>query len=154
MSRLIFRKMRESDYDQLYEMGKRFMQESDLMDDIGWEPKSLKKLLHMIVNTQGMVGIVAETDKLIGMMVCVYSPHLFNNDVICAEEMVWWIDPPYRNKLGREMLELMEEVLKAKGVKYMNMKYLANESFKPKIMERMYRQRGYTPLENLMRKEL
>lgn len=144
---------KKEDFEEIYRMGKAFMETSDLIKSIGWERQSVKKLVDLFVENQSALGLVAEEDgKLVGMLGLLIAPHLFNNNVLVAEEIAWWVEPEYRKKIGFQMLDLVEKILEKRGIKHFGMKFLSNENLSPEIMERMYARRGYKKTETIMTK--
>lgn len=143
------------DFSEVFRMGKLFMEESSLIQRIGWDWNSVKKLTHQFVDLDQMVGLVVEDgDQLIGMIGLVIAPHLFNDEYIVAEELVWWIAPEHRKTIGFKLLEVAEEVCRLKGADEINMRFLHSEDMRADLMERMYKRKGYRKVETAMGKEL
>lgn len=150
------RLMKEEDFDQILRMSKQFSKDSDLIDSIGIDDVSLISFLKNLVNSVGGFGLVADDDgKLVGMLGIMILPHVFNNNVLVAEEIAWWVDRDYRKKIsiGMNMLRLAEEVMKGYGVKISFMKFLHKPELNPEILEKFYTRVGYKKLETTMMKE-
>jgi GNAT superfamily N-acetyltransferase len=109
----------------------------------------------LFVTNPNFFGLVAEdNNKLVGMLGIILAPHLFNNKVIVAEEIAWWVEPEHRKGVGEDMLRIAEAALKKKGVKHFSMKYLTNKNMSPEIMKKLYGRKGYKETEIVMMKEL
>ena len=149
------RHMENSDFDQLYKMGEHFCIDNPHLKEIGWDRDSTRNLLSLITSSDNIVGLTVEKEtELVGMIVTVISPHMFNNQILVADEVAWWVEPEYRTLVANTLLQTTEDLLKDMGVKYLYMKYLHAEVFSPKLMERFYRNKGYEKIESSVRKEL
>ena len=149
------RYLHENDFEAIYEMGKRFVDKHVHLKNIGWDRGSIGNLFSLCLSADKIVFLVLEcNDRPVGMMGVIITPHMFNNSLLTAEEFVWWIDYEHRGKIGMTFLKTMEEHLKEKGVEKVYFKFLEEEVFHPRVMERMYRRNGYTKIETTMGKEL
>lgn len=151
---IVIRLVKETDFDEVWKMSQHFSKASPF--PIPADYVSVKKLFDAFVsNKNNAVGIVAEKDnKLIGMLAVVCLPHVYNNNVLVAEEFVWWVEKEYRIKVGMKMLEDMEKVLKSKEIKYFSMRYFHKEDMSPAVLEAFYKRKGYLKLETIVIKEL
>ena len=151
---IVIRFVENKDYKDVLRMSESFLSASNLPFDIN--TGSIKMLFDIFINDpQKAIGIVAEKDNIvIGMLAFIVAPHIFNRNVVCAEEIVWWVDPEYRLKTGMKMLEEAEILLKNRGINYSAMKHLHKKELSPDIMDKFFMRKGYEKIETSFIKRL
>lgn len=99
--------------------------------------------------------IVAENGdgEIIGVVGGLKYPFLNNRDWIIGSELLWWIEPQYRDSgLGKKMLAAIEEAARDAGCQLWVMVTL--ENVEPEKAGAIYQKLGYTLTEHSYMKEL
>jgi hypothetical protein len=94
----------------------------------------------------GLLAILEIDGVVEGFTAGVKGPLLGNASVLSGTEIAWWVNPGARK--GRNGLELMnhiEGMAKAQGVKYWNM--IVMESCMPEVGSAIYLRQGYQKSE-------
>lgn len=89
------------------------------------------------------VVILLESDTTpIGVLIAVAVQSIFSEDLL-AQEIMWWVDPPYRGISSLKLLEALEEWAKEFGMSYVSMGSV------PEVtkLDRLYTRLGYTNTE-------
>jgi len=101
----------------------------------------------MIEGSANGVLLVAERGDgiVVGMAACVLFPLFFNADVICAQEVFWFVEPEHRTGVGLLLLDELEIEAAKRGATA----FICGSVSGPRdaAMARLYAQRGYRPGE-------
>ena len=124
------------DIPRLLEMGQKFADKARLIEHVGYDPDSMAKSFAYMIEDENCTIIIGESGAIGGSK----SPHPFNHSHWFAQELFWWSE-------GREGLRLLDafEAWAAQFCKSIRM--ITLEAVNPERMGRLYRRRGYAPLE-------
>lgn len=101
-----------------------------------------------IFNNPNMVTVIEEGK---GFLVGVVYPHLYNPQILCVQELGWWVEPEFRGSVvGIKLMKRFEEEAMARGVSHIMMIHLANDWNVGKIYEKL----GYRLAEHTYIKEV
>lgn len=146
------------DIFQLAKLGQAFFKEAGFADklpngdDLTFDLESFGRTVGTLIDTGGVM-LVAEIDEnVVGMAAAGAAPAWWNNNVLTAQELFWYVDPPYRKGIGAKLMMALEAAVKSLGVTLFSMS--AEEGLRSTALNRMYRQRGYFPTEMLFWKRL
>nr|WP_286164911.1 GNAT family N-acetyltransferase [Ochrobactrum sp. J50] len=96
------------------------------------------------------MALVLELDGgLRGIFAATIQPHFFSLE-ICAQELVWWVDPAYRGRGAVKMLAEYEAWARSKGCHAVNMVGLGGDP----VTTRLYERHGFTAQERHFLKRL
>lgn len=98
----------------------------------------------------GILNVAVVDDRVVGMVVLVYIPFLFNPNYSTAGEIIWWVEPEYSGAgLGRALLQSVESSAREKGVRHIQMIDLATS---PIQAGKLYESEGYELTEKVWTK--
>lgn len=94
------------------------------------------------------VLIVAESGwELIGVVGLFIAPSMFNDDVLCGYETMWWVTPNrHAGGVGKALVQAVEPACKARGASAINMLTLHNS---PPQAEALLLSEGYVHAETV-----
>lgn len=108
----------------------------------------------LIENDLRILYVACENGKIAGTIGGIYSPWFMNFSQGMANEQWWWVDEEYRKSTIAE--ELLEEFIKwgkeEMGATHIMMGVLNTN--KRAVIERLYKMKGYKPLETYFVKEI
>lgn len=135
----------ESDYARCVELGFNFHQLAYGKVGVGYCTDSCMDTM-ILAKSHGLF-VVAEVDGVVqGFCIGVKSPMLMNRSVMAGCELVWWLEPKFRqSRLGIDLLKSMESQAKEAGVNIWTM-FLLDE-VEPEKVDKIYRAMGYVPAE-------
>lgn len=84
-----------------------------------------------------------------GIFAATIQPHFFSLE-LCAQELVWWVDPSYRGRGAVKMLADYEAWARSKGCHAINMVGLGGDP----VTTRLYERHGFTAQERHFLKRL
>lgn len=110
---------------------------------------SVDRTLRGMIESQGAVLLVSEIEgRIAGGIGALIFPLHFNQSVLAAQELFWWLLPAYRGSgEGLRMLAAIEGAVAEAGVKVFSM--LSLERCRPEELAELYRRRGYQKCENV-----
>lgn len=111
-----------------------------------YDPEAVRaQLQRMIVMPADNVIFVAEGGNgLVGMLGAFITPTWFAPKCRVAIELFWWVDPAARkSQAGARLLDELERWWPQRGARGLLM--LRTPNVEPKVMDRLYRIRGYVP---------
>jgi GNAT superfamily N-acetyltransferase len=91
----------------------------------------------------GSVLIAEAGDRVAGFAVVLRYPCWINRAVSASHELLWWVDEERRGALGRELLDVMDKVLGRAAVSVVSL----TEAMRGPAMDRLYRRRGFEPID-------
>lgn len=130
----MIRKATVSDIPRLLEMGQKFADKAGLVDHVGYNPEHMATTFRLMI--EGHIILIGESGALGGMS----GPHPFNYEHIIAQELFWWSE-------GREGLRLLGAFEEWARVNCHSVRMITLEAVDPDRTERIYKRRGYQPLE-------
>lgn len=108
--------------------------------------------LGQLVLSEGVMFVIDAAGPVVGVAGMLLHPFMFNRDVLCASEVVWWIDPAAEATFGvRELLRATEDACRETGARWIHMYRLADSA--PSV-DKFYTRLGYAPSVNCYAKEL
>lgn len=112
--------------------------------DIPYNEDSASRWLDFM-REQGVLLIALDDSKPIGMAGGLYSKFIFNDEFEVGAELMWWVEPEYRNSgVGHELLAALENAAYARGAARWSMMAIEDTAERvAKIYERM----GYVASE-------
>lgn len=134
----------EADLLRVFEMGVSFIVSApDYAGVIGWTPEGIEDLTRFLsLEAPHTVLVLEDGADLVGMIGLALSPNLFGGEKPIAEEVAWWVDPPYRDGRGLKLLDAAEEWARRSGAVVLTM--VAPWGSRIGVI---YQRRGYRPLE-------
>lgn len=135
---------RESSLENMVRMGQKFFEKSGFGRWWEFNPDVFARTIIQLGESED--GLILEaSDAMAG---CMSYPVWFNPSQRTAQELFWWNEGKWADK----MLRKMEAWALYRGCVTFEMGCL--DSLKPEVMTRFYRMRGYTPKERLFVKWL
>jgi hypothetical protein len=97
-------------------------------------------LLGLIQRPEGFVYVAETEDRLVGLIVG-YAGLSPWNDCIQAEELLWWVEPSYRGKVGMILLEAFEAWTSLQGAVVVGVSYTGDN------LTKLFERKGYARAE-------
>lgn len=114
------------DIDRIVEMCRRFYHTTEYIKFAPYHEPSIKLLTEALVNV-GVVLVAELRGELVGVAGLVLAPYMFNNEIIGAHEVVWWVEPEAQGMgVGKELLLAIEPACKSRGATIVQMVHLSN----------------------------
>lgn len=128
-----------ADVPRLVEMGTHFLRASPYAAHIAENAQQMDALATQMVTTDGMTVLVAETDRIVGMLGLVASPNFLSGE-LTAGEVFWWMEPDARGA-GVRLLKAGEQWARDRGA--VSLQMIAPDAH----VEQFYQRVGYVPIE-------
>lgn len=132
----MIRRASREDIPRLLEMGRKFSEKANLAGHVGYDPHSMVQTFEAMI-ANGHPLFVSDT----GAIGATCLPHPFNSEHIAAQELFWWSE-------GRDGLALLEALEKHCDEHCHSLTMITLEAIRPEATGRLYRRRGYAPLEH------
>lgn len=138
-----------NDLDTVVQLCFKFQQESPYRN-LSYNYTKVKEVcLKMITgNKNEYIVLLSPNGILAGLCT---SPFLFS-DTKVASELVWYVEPEYRGTEGKHLHQAFEYWAKRVGCTLINMVLLEDEN--SERMNKIYKRKGYSPVERSYIKEL
>ena len=131
------------DLPRVLEMGEQFYMAAGWQTFVEWDATSVESTLAFLIDSETGCLLVADVDgEIVGMIGGMVAPHYYNFSVITGQELFWWAKPEYRGA-GGDLFDALETWAKAVGATMFTM--VAVDKFRPSVMARVYRSKGYAP---------
>lgn len=130
------------DIPSMLDMGERFAAKAALPFEFCRESVG-GTLKYLIEDDNGLCFVAAD-----GAAGGLCHPHPYNGSVLVGQELFWWSE----GREGAGLFDALEEGAKALGCQFWTM--ITLEAIRPKVIGRLYENRGYRPLEHSYIKEL
>lgn len=117
-------------------MGEKFAARAKLADSVGYVAADMRDCFSALIEGRHPV-FIGES----GAIGASSTPHPFNRAHIAAQEMFWWSE-------GREGLRLLSELEGWCAENCHSLRMITLERVEPERTGRLYRRRGYVPLEH------
>jgi hypothetical protein len=139
------------DYETVSKMAVMFYSTTSQSKVIPYDEATAQRLfLDLVMN--GFIILCEKDGKDVGMLGCMVTPAMLNNNYKVATELFWWVEPEARKgKDGLLMLKLAEQVAKVDGCSILAMGTLDNS---PEGLGKVYEHLGYKRQEETWVKEL
>ncbi len=139
----MIRYIQPQDLDYLVQAGERFFKVSEQPEGIVYSPAALRAFLTEAITNENMCVFIDDEYK--GAIGGVATPYYMTGQIIVSE-LFWWVEPEYRGSLGGDLLHTLEEWAKYKEADAVSMVSL--ESSNPRVMDRVYRRKGFKLMEH------
>lgn len=141
----LIRLARNDDMLDCLAMGALFHAETEHAAYIPYDVPTVERNARMCLDSG--VLLVAEADGiLVGVVGLILAPSIFNDNVLCAYEAIWYVAPSAQLAgIGKALFYAVEPACKAKGVKVVHMIHLANS---PPQAAALYERGGYHHAES------
>lgn len=137
----------------IIELMRKFWHESDygklgLEFDVSQNVGAVKAVLDT-----GIAQVAVDEGKVVGTILVIVFPSPFHRDLVCATELIYYVDPTARGAgIGKLLVAAAENVAKQLGVRLFNMVHL--DSTNPERAEAIYKKAGYRKAETAFVKDL
>lgn len=148
---MMIRHATQADTEQVVAMGAEFYATTPYAKFSGYDETSAAVLVKMMRDT-GILLVAEAEGVLVGMVGLVVAPFAFNHTLRSAHEVMWWVDPSYRDaKIGQTMLRAIAPAARALGCVVVEMKTLVTS---PPQAATLYASEGYDKTESSFYKVL
>lgn len=120
---------------------------------VKFSPRTFSALLAFLLSgNNGIVAVAEEGDAIVGFILMAVFPFPFNNKVLAASELAYYVTPEHREGgVGHSLLSKAEQVAKQMGAKFVTM--VALESGTPAAASTVYERLGYRKNETSFTKD-
>lgn len=126
-----------ADIPNLIAMGKTFTDKAGFADHVGYDEESVAALLEGLI---AGAGICLVGDQC--MAAALIYPHPYNQAHLAAQELFWWSE----GREGMLLFAALEEAVRKRGAHSLTM--ITIQAIEPEKMGRLYRKRGFSPVEH------
>lgn len=140
----------DSQIKKLLPLAREFFKKSGF-EGVWSDQQFVASLLGFVEKGIGVVFVAERDGKPVAMLGGLVSPDLYTEDVV-AVETFWYAGKKSVPGEGRKLLEKYEDWSRVKGAKRLRMGSLLNA--RTPALTRVYRRRGYFPLEAVYEKNL
>jgi len=146
---MIVRHATQADDDAVIDVLKQFAEEQPLgklkVEAGQYNDHHVRKVLNA-VRTGGLLLIAQQKEQIAGVFMAVVTPDIWVPNMRIMSELVWWVNPDYRDssaglRLLKEYTKIGEEMTKKGSISTFTMTLLENS---PKIN---LEKRGWSPVE-------
>lgn len=139
-----------ADVPSILKMGREFAEE---FLSVPFTADSARKTVLALMGGSGCVIVADNGCRPVGMIGLIVYPLYMSSGCKVASELFWWVEPDYRKgPAGIDLLEAAEAWALENGCNKINM--IALEASHPEVVGRLYKRRGYIPVEHSYSKEL
>lgn len=132
-----------ADLPVVVEMAREFW--AHTMYDEPFDPDYVEYMAALAID-HGMLAILEVDGVVEGFTAGLKAPLLGNASVLNGTEIAWWVNPSARKgRNGIALMQHIEKMAKAQGVKYWNM--IVMESCQPEVGAAIYERLGYKKSE-------
>lgn len=124
-------------------MGRAFHAVTGVADLIPLDGPTLERTFLQLID-HGVILVVEGEDGLVGATGALLHPHYFNANHLTGQELFWWIDPEHRGA-GGKLFDALEAWVREQGASSFTM--IALEALEAERVGKIYRRRGYRPVE-------
>jgi GNAT superfamily N-acetyltransferase len=150
----IVRQAAVDDLKQYNTLLSKFHANAPISTVIKFDPEGCYSFLLNSLDNSDVCLFVCENEskEIIGVTAAVAYPMYFNPNAFVAQELWWWIEPEHRGSgAGKLLYNSLESWAKDKNLNSLFM--IALEDRNIDTMLKIYKQKGYTPLERIFIKE-
>ena len=117
-------------------MGEKFATKANLKSHVGYDTASMEATFTALIEN-GHPVFIGEA----GTIGAICLPHPFNSNHIQASELFWWSE-------GREGLRLLAALEEYCAVNAHSLQMITLEAVEPERTGKLYKRRGFAPLEH------
>jgi hypothetical protein len=139
-----------NDLEILYLMSVEFLKESKINESIPFNENDLKIWILNLIHSTNSTVLVYDEDGIKGSIAGGITPHYTNKNFKIANEFAWWVLPAFRGKVGKPLFNAFEIWAKTNDANMIVM--CSMEDLGSKVLDRVYKSKGYTLMENSYRK--
>lgn len=142
------------DVPEMVELGEGFwLQTKYYADGIEYSPEDVAHMFSFIIDNDGIAQIAVADGKIVGFLMAIVTPFLFNAEYKSAAEIAYYVHPDYRKGgAGIRLIRQAENVGRQLGLKYLNMVHM--DDVNPERPDAVYKKLDYTLNETVFTKEL
>lgn len=142
------------DLDAYVTLAADFHNASPMRGIAEFDPVGLRAFIASLLENTDALVLVAEIEgQIVGITGCLLYPLYFSPSFHVVQELWWWLTPQARGHgIGKKLYESIESWARNKNAKAVFM--IALEDERSEIMQTIYRQAGFRPLERTFIKEL
>ena len=141
----MIREARPDDMGRILELGERFFNEAGWSAVFDWDAMSFVESVEDL-DANGVLLVAEDAGQITGIAGAPVFPAYCNKAVPLSREMFWYVDPAHRRtSAGPALLDGLESRVAAKGARTFTMAALAGR--RHAALARLYRARGYAPVE-------
>lgn len=130
---------------EILEAAQDFVSRMDYVDCFPKDPIKFAEALSNVVMAEYVEIAVAEHEgKIVGMLVMAYLPHVWNHDLLHAEEVMWWAAEDAPKTTGMRLLKFIKRRAKEKGADVLTFTKLTSS---PEKVGAVYERLGLREIE-------
>ena len=136
----------ERDLEQTLAGMKDFISRMDYREFLPINNDSLISSLRRLLDLQVVTIMVADHEEkgIVGGIGMLYSPCVWNQDIIVGEELFWWVSKEAPKTTALRLLREVRLQARAIGCEFVTFKSLTSS---PKGVDKLYRKMGLRPIE-------
>ena len=147
----MIRKAVQADIPAIVAMSRKFYATTSYTQLTPMSDDTVANLTEMLID-EGVMLVAEAQGDVVGMVGLAVVPFIFNQDVLGAHEVVWWVEPEAQGAgLGRALLEAVPQACRDAGASILQMISLASS---PEHAAKMYERMGLSRSETSYMKEL
>lgn len=140
----------EHDIEQIADMAMEFWKESPF--DVPADMESVTAFAEHCLS-ENLLCVLEIDGKLEGFAAGIKGAMPGNLNVVCGNEVAWWVNPPHRaGRNGIGLLKHIENMARDAGIRFWTMAFM--QSSMPEQIEAIYQKLGYSKSEVSYTKEL
>lgn len=140
----MIRPARTDDIGRILELGERFFNEAGWNRVAPWDAMSFVETVERL-DSDGVMLVSERDGEVTGIAGAPVYPAYFNRDVPLSGELFWYVDDEHRGADSLALLDGLESRVAARGARTFTMSAIAGMRAMP--LARLYRRRGYAPIE-------
>ena len=136
----MIRQATKSDTDRIVELCKQFYHTTEYIKFAPYNEESIRTLTDALIEN-GVVLVAVLEGRVVGVVGLVLTPFPFNQDIIGAYEIVFYVDPDAQGqRIGQELLAAVDPACREAGATLVQMVYLHTS---PSLVAGLYQKLGY-----------
>lgn len=136
----MIRRATKTDVDRIVELCKRFYHTTEYIKFASYNEASIKELTNALIEN-GVVLVAVLEGVVVGVVGMVLTPFPFNQDVIGAYEIVFYVEPEAQGMgVGQQLLAEVAPVCRESGATLVQMVHLHTS---PPLVSKLYEKLGY-----------
>lgn len=133
------------DYDGFLLGMKDFVSRMDYHDIVPEKDEHLVEAIQRMYELDAVeFTVVTDNNTLVGFIGMIYTPCIWNHNMISGEELIFWVSPDAPNSTALRLLKASKSRAKERGCELLTYKALTSS---PKSIDKVYRAMGLRPTE-------